>query len=58
MIKVWVIIFTLRHVHTVRRLEVVTSQDIVDVVDSTGSHSDFREISRPDTPVGILRLIL
>lgn len=36
----------------------VSSKDVVDVVDTSGSHSDLGEISRPHTPVSVLGLIL
>jgi hypothetical protein len=40
------------------RLEVVASHDVVDIVDSSRSHSDLGEIHRPHSAVGILGLIL
>ena len=36
----------------------IASHDVVDVVDTSRSHSDFSEIDRPYTTVGILSLIL
>ena len=36
----------------------IASHDVVDVVDTSRSHSDFGEIDRPYTTVGILSLIL
>jgi hypothetical protein len=51
-------VFSLGDLHAVWRLEVVASHDIVDIVDSSGSHSDFGEISGPDATIGVLGLIL
>ncbi len=36
----------------------VASHDVVDVVDSSGSKSDFGEVSGPDTSIGVLGLVL
>ena len=36
----------------------ITSHDVIDIVDSSCSKSDFGEISGPDTTVGIFSLIL
>ena len=57
-IKVRVVVFSLGDVHSVRSLEMVSSHDVVNVVDSSRSESDFKEISGPDTTVGVFGLIL
>jgi hypothetical protein len=57
-LSVRVEVFSLRDFHTIRSLEVVASHDIVDIVDSSGSHPNLGEISGPNTTVGILGLIL
>ena len=44
--------------HAVWGLEVVAGHDVVDVVDSSGSHSDLGEVSGPDSSVGVLGLVL
>lgn len=44
--------------HAVWGLEVVARHDVVDVVDSSGSHPDLGEVSGPDTAVGVLGLVL
>ena len=36
----------------------IVCHDVVDIVDSSGSHSDFGEIGGPDTSISILGLIL
>ena len=50
--------FSFRDLDSIRRFEVVSSKDVVDVVDTSGSHSDFGEISGPHTPISVLGLIL
>ena len=50
--------FSLGDFQTIWRLKVVSSQDIIDVVDSSWSKSDFGEVSRPNTTIGIFSLIL
>ena len=39
-------------------LEVIACHDVVDIVDSSWSESDFGEISWPNSPICILGLIL
>lgn len=51
-------VFSLGDVDAVGSLEVVAGHDVVDVVDSSGSHSDLGEICGPDAAVGVLGLIL
>lgn len=51
-------VFSLGNLHSIRRLEVVASHDVVDVVDSSWSQPNLGEISGPNTSVGILGLIL
>lgn len=43
---------------TIWWFEVISSHDVVDVVDTSRSHSDFGEIDRPYTTVSIFSLIL
>lgn len=57
-VEVWVEMFSLWNISTIRSLIVITSWDIVDIVDTTWSHSNFREISRPNSSISILSLIL
>ena len=57
-IEVRVEMFSLGDFQTIWRLEVVPCHDIVDIVDSSRSHSDLGEIYRPHTSIRILRLIL
>lgn len=57
-VKVRVEVFSFRDVHTIRSLEVVAGHNVVNVVDSSGSESDFEEVSGPDTTVGVFGLIL
>ena len=35
----------------------VASKDVVDIVDTSWPHPDLREVSRPDSSIGILGLI-
>jgi len=51
-------VFSFRDFQTIWWLEVIASQDVIDIVDSSGSKSDFGEISGPDTTVSIFGLIL
>ena len=46
MVKVGVEILALWYIDIIGRLEVVSSEDVVDVVDTTWSHSDLGEIGR------------
>lgn len=43
---------------SIRWSVVISCQNVVDVVDSTWSISNLREISRPNSSIGILGLIL
>jgi len=51
-------VFTLGNIDTERRLIVVTSQDVEDIVDTTGSESNLGQINGPNTTISILTLIL
>lgn len=51
-------VFAFGDVHAIWRLEVIAGHDVIDVVDSSGSKTDFSEISWPDSTVGVLGLIL
>jgi len=57
-IKVRIKVFSLGNFESIRRFEVIASHDVVDVVDTSWSHSDFGEVNRPHTSVGVLALIL
>jgi hypothetical protein len=57
-IKVRVEVLPFRHILAKRRLIVIPCQKIVNIVNATWSHSDFTQICRPCTPIGILGLIL
>lgn len=50
--------FSLGNIGSIRGFEVVAGHDVVDVVDASGSHSDFGEVNGPDASVGIFCLIL
>lgn len=58
MVEVGVEGFSFGNFCTKGRFEMVTSRNVVNVVDRTRSHSDFREIGRPDSSVGSFGLIL
>jgi hypothetical protein len=58
MIIVRVEVFTLGDIDTIRRLVVVTGQDVEDIVDTTRSESNLGQIDGPDTVVGVFTLIL
>lgn len=58
MIKVRVEGFSFRNVDSEGRFEVVTGGDVVNVVDTSGSHSQFGEIGGPYSSVGVFGLIL
>lgn len=58
MIKVRIEGFSFRNVDSEGRFEVVTSGDVVNVVDTSGSHSHFGEIGGPSSSIGIFGLIL
>jgi len=58
MIEVGVEIFAFGYLQTIWRFEVVSSHDVIDIVDSSCSKPDFGEISRPHTTISIFGLIL
>lgn len=58
MVKIGVKMFSLGHIEPIRGLEVIPGHQIVDIVNSSRSESDFCEISRPDTTIGIFSLVL
>lgn len=43
---------------TIGRLEMISSHDVVDVVDSSGSEPNLGEVSWPNSSVCVLSLIL
>jgi len=49
-------VFTLGDIDTIRRLVVVTGQDVEDIVDTTRSESNLGQIDGPDTVVGVFTL--
>ena len=51
-------VFSFGHFKTIWWLEMVSSHNVVDIVDSSCSKSDFGEISRPYASIGIFCLIL
>jgi hypothetical protein len=58
MVEIRIEMLSLGHVHTIRSLEMIPSHDVVNVVDSSWSEPDLKEVSRPDTTIGVLGLIL
>lgn len=57
-IEIWVEVFSLGDISSEWSLIVVSSGDVIDVVNTTWSHSDLGEISWPNSSVGVLSLIL
>jgi hypothetical protein len=57
-IEIRVEMFSFRNINTFRGFIVISGKDVVNIVDTTGSHSDFREISGPYSSVGIFGFIL
>lgn len=57
-IIVWVKAFSLGHIHAEWGLEVIACANVVNIVNSSRSKSDLGEISRPNSLVGVLSLIL
>ena len=58
MVKVRVKMLSFWNIDTSWVLVMISSQDVVDVVDSSWPHSDFGEVSWPNSTVGVLGLIL
>jgi len=58
MVEVGIEGFTFGNVHAVGWFETVASQDVINIIDSTRSHSDFGEIGWPHSTIGVLSLIL
>jgi len=57
-IEVRVEVFTLGDINTIRSLVVITGQEVIDIVNTSGSKFDLRQINGPDTTVSVLSLIL
>lgn len=57
-IEVWVEMFSLGDISSEWSLIVISGGDIVDIVNTTWSHSDLGEIGWPNSSIGILGLIL
>lgn len=58
MIEIGVKVLTLWHVHTIRWLEMVTGQDVIDVINTTASHPNLTEVCGPDSTVSVFSLVL
>lgn len=58
MIEIRIESFSFRNFNTERRFKVITSRNIINVIDGSGSHSDFREISGPNSSISGFSLIL
>ena len=56
MVEVGVEVFTLGNINTIWGLVMVAGQEVVNVVDTSGSKSDLRQIDGPDTTISILGL--
>lgn len=50
--------FSLGYLCSIRRLEVISGHDVVNIVDSSGSHSNFGEVNWPDSSVCIFGCVL
>lgn len=57
-VEVGVEVFALGDVDPEWGLEVVAGHDVVDVVDGSGSQPDLGEVGGPDSPIGVLGLVL
>jgi hypothetical protein len=57
-IEIRIEMFSFRNVNAFRSRIVISGKDIVNIVDTTGSHSDFRKISGPNSSIGIFGFIL
>jgi len=57
-IEVRVEVFSLGNIHSFGGFVVITGQNVVNVVDTTGSFVDFRKISGPNSSVGVFSFIL
>lgn len=58
MIEIGIEVFSFGNINSFRSFVVISGKDIVDIVNTTGSHSDFREISRPDSSISVFGFIL
>ena len=56
-IEIGIEVLSLRDINTIGGLVVIASEDVVDVVDSSWSKPNLREIGWPHSSVGILSLI-
>ncbi len=56
MVEIGVEGFSLGDIHAVGGLVVVSGQKVVDIVQTTRSLVDFREVSWPDTSIGVFGL--
>jgi len=55
-IEVGVEVFALGDINTIRRLVVISGQNVVNVVNATWSQSDLGQINGPNSSIGILGL--
>ncbi len=51
-------VFSLGDFHSIGSLEMISCHDVIDIVDSSRSESDFGKISGPNSPVCIFGLVL
>jgi len=58
MIEIRIEMFSFRNINSFRSFVVISGKNIVDIVKTTGSHSNFREISGPNTSISIFSFIL
>lgn len=58
MVKVGVKMFSFRDIETFRRIIMITGQNVINIVESSGTKPDFGEISRPNSSIGVLSLFL
>ncbi len=58
MVKVRIEMFTFGNIHSIGRLVVISSHNVIDIIDGSWSISDLGEICWPDSAVGILSLVL
>ena len=58
MIKVGIIALPLGNVHSLRRLIMIPSHNVIDIIHRPWSITNLREISRPDSSIGIFGLVL
>lgn len=55
-VEIWVECLAFGNIHSEWRFVMIPSQNVVDVVGSSWSHSEFGLVNRPSSSVGVLRL--